>query len=402
MTSLWRTSGWLMLGASLVLALSLGIRHGFGLFLPPMSAEFGWGREVFAFAIALQNLIWGLTQPFTGALADRFGAKRTVIVGGILYAIGLGCMGLADSPLSLSLSAGLLIRIGLSGTSFSVILGAVGRAVPMEKRSMAMGIAAAAGSFGQFAMLPGTLGLLSWLGWSVALMALGLLVALIIPLAAMLKDTPLPLTGQEQTLGEALREACSHSGFWLLALGFFVCGFQVVFIGVHLPAYLVDQHLPALVGTTVLALVGLFNIFGTYIAGWLGGRMAKPRLLSALYLARAVVIVVFIVTPLTVWSAYAFGVAMGLLWLSTVPLTNGTVATMFGVRNLSMLGGIVFLFHQLGAFLGGWMGGYLYDHTGSYDLVWQIAVLLSLLAAALNWPVRELPVARLQQQEANA
>ena len=401
MTSLWRTSGWLMLGASLVLALSLGIRHGFGLFLPPMSAEFGWGREVFAFAIALQNLIWGLTQPFTGALADRFGAKRTVIVGGILYAIGLGCMGLADSPLSLSLSAGLLIGIGLSGTSFSVILGAVGRAVPTEKRSMAMGIAAAAGSFGQFVMLPGTLGLLSWLGWSVALMALGLLVALIIPLAAMLKDTPLPLTGQEQTLGEALREACSHSGFWLLALGFFVCGFQVVFIGVHLPAYLVDQHLPALVGTTVLALVGLFNIFGTYIAGWLGGRMSKPRLLSALYLARAVVIVAFIVTPLTVWSAYAFGVAMGLLWLSTVPLTNGTVATMFGVRNLSMLGGIVFLFHQLGAFLGGWMGGYLYDHTGSYDLVWQIAVLLSLLAAALNWPVRELPVARLQQQEAN-
>ncbi|MFI8382801.1 MFS transporter [Pseudomonas sp. NPDC079086] len=402
MTSLWRTSGWLMLGASLVLALSLGIRHGFGLFLPPMSAEFGWGREVFAFAIALQNLIWGLTQPFTGALADRFGAKRTVIVGGILYAIGLGCMGLADSPLSLSLSAGLLIGIGLSGTSFSVILGAVGRAVPMEKRSMAMGIAAAAGSFGQFAMLPGTLGLLSWLGWSVALMALGLLVALIVPLAAMLKDTPLPQTGEEQTLGEALREACSHSGFWLLALGFFVCGFQVVFIGVHLPAYLVDQHLPALVGTTVLALVGLFNIFGTYIAGWLGGRMSKPRLLSALYLARAVVIVTFILTPLTVWSAYAFGVAMGLLWLSTVPLTNGTVATMFGVRNLSMLGGIVFLFHQLGAFLGGWMGGYLYDHTGSYDLVWQLAVLLSLLAAALNWPVRELPVARLQQQEVNA
>ena len=402
MRTIGRGSMWILLGASLILALSLGIRHGFGLFLPPMSAEFGWGREVFAFAIALQNLVWGLTQPFTGALADRFGAERTVIVGGVLYAIGLACMGLADSPLSLSLSAGLLIGIGLSGTSFSVILGAVGRAVPMEKRSMAMGIAAAAGSFGQFAMLPGTLGLLSWLGWSVALMALGLLVALIVPLAAMLKDTPLPLPGQEQPLGEALREACSHSGFWLLALGFFVCGFQVVFIGVHLPAYLVDQHLPALVGTTVLALVGLFNIFGTYIAGWLGGRMSKPRLLSALYLARAVVITAFILTPLTVWSAYAFGVAMGLLWLSTVPLTNGTVATLFGVRNLSMLGGIVFLFHQLGAFLGGWMGGYLYDHTGSYDLVWQIAVLLSLLAAALNWPVRELPVARLQQQEANA
>lgn len=402
MRTIGRGSMWILLGASLILALSLGIRHGFGLFLPPMSAEFGWGREVFAFAIALQNLIWGLTQPFTGALADRFGAKRTVIVGGVLYAIGLGCMGLADSPLSLSLSAGLLIGIGLSGTSFSVILGAVGRAVPMEKRSMAMGIAAAAGSFGQFAMLPGTLGLIGWLGWSAALLALGLLVALIVPLAAMLKDTPLPLTGQEQSLGEALREACSHSGFWLLALGFFVCGFQVVFIGVHLPAFLVDQHLPALVGTTVLALVGLFNIFGTYIAGWLGGRMSKPRLLSALYLARAVVIVAFILTPLTVWSAYAFGIAMGLLWLSTVPLTNGTVATLFGVRNLSMLGGIVFLFHQLGAFLGGWLGGYLFDRTGSYDLVWQIAIVLSLLAAALNWPVREQPVARLRNQEVAA
>lgn len=401
MKTIGRGSFWILLGASLILALSLGIRHGFGLFLPPMSAEFGWGREVFAFAIALQNLIWGLTQPFTGALADRFGARSTVIVGGILYAIGLGFMGLADSAVSLSLSAGVLIGIGLSGTSFSVILGAVGRAVPMEKRSMAMGLAAAAGSFGQFAMLPGTLGLISWLGWSVALMALGLLVALIIPLAAMLKDTPLSPTGPEQTLVEALREACAHSGFWLLALGFFVCGFQVVFIGVHLPAYLVDQHLPALVGTTVLALVGLFNIFGTYIAGLLGGRMSKPRLLSALYLARAVVILAFILTPLSVWSAYAFGVAMGLLWLSTVPLTNGTVATLFGVRNLSMLGGIVFLFHQLGAFLGGWMGGYLYDHTGSYDLVWQIAILLSLLAAALNWPVREQPVPRLQQQEAN-
>lgn len=399
MKTIGRGSFLILLGASLILALSLGIRHGFGLFLPLMSAEFGWGREVFAFAIALQNLIWGLTQPFTGALADRLGARRVVIVGGILYAIGLVCMGLADSATSLSLSAGVLIGLGLSGTSFSVILGAVGRAVPMEKRSMAMGIAAAAGSFGQFVMLPGTLGLLSWLGWAVALMALGLLVALIIPLAAMLKDAPLAHSGQEQTLGEALREACAHSGFWLLSLGFFVCGFQVVFIGVHLPAYLVDQHLPALVGTTVLALVGLFNIVGTYVAGLLGGRMSKPRLLSALYLARAVVIVVFIMTPLTVWSAYAFGVAMGLLWLSTVPLTNGTVATLFGVRNLSMLGGIVFLFHQLGAFLGGWMGGYVYDRTGSYDLVWQIAVLLSLLAAALNWPVREQPVARLRQQE---
>lgn len=400
MSSLQRTSIWLMVGASLILALSLGTRHGFGLFLTPMSADFGWGRGVFAFAIALQNLIWGIAQPFTGALADRFGAQRAIIVGGVLYAAGLVLMGLADSPLSLSLSAGLLIGIGLSGTSFSVILGVVGRAVPVEKRSMAMGIAAAAGSFGQFAMLPGTLGLIGWLGWSAALITLGIMVALIVPLAAMVKDCPPLSQGPQQTLGEALREACSHSGFWLLALGFFVCGFQVVFIGVHLPAYLVDQHLPAIVGTTVLALVGLFNVFGTYIAGWLGGRRSKPRLLSALYLARGVVIALFISVPLSVWTAYAFGIVMGLLWLSTVPLTNGTVATLFGVRNLSMLGGIVFLFHQLGSFMGGWLGGYLYDHTGSYDLVWQISILLSVLAAALNWPVREQPVARLQGAQA--
>jgi MFS family permease len=398
MTSMWRTCGWVLVGSALILALSLGVRHGFGLFLAPMSADFGWGREVFAFAIALQNLIWGLAQPFTGALADRFGAAKVVLIGGVLYAVGLVLMGLADSPWSLSLSAGLLIGIGLSGTSFSVILGVVGRAVPAEKRSMGMGIASAAGSFGQFAMLPGTLGLIGWLGWSAALLALGLLVALIVPLVSMLKDAPAPLSGHEQTLSEALREACSHSGFWLLAVGFFVCGFQVVFIGVHLPAYLVDQHLPASVGTTVLALVGLFNIFGTYTAGWLGGRMSKPRLLTGLYLARAVVIGLFLWLPVTTTTAYVFGMAMGFLWLSTVPLTNGTVATLFGVRNLSMLGGMVFLFHQLGSFLGGWLGGVVYDRTGSYDLIWQVSILLSLLAAALNWPVRERPVARLQAQ----
>jgi MFS family permease len=397
MTSLWRSCGWVLLGSALILALSLGIRHGFGLFLAPMSAEFGWGREVFAFAIALQNLIWGLAQPFAGALADRFGARRTVLVGGVLYAAGLLLMSQADSVGSLSLSAGLLIGLGLSGTSFSVLLGVVGRAVPPEQRSMGMGIAAAAGSFGQFAMLPGTLGLVSWLGWSAALLVLGLLAALILPLVTLLRDNPAPVAaGSEQTLGAALKEACSHSGFWLLSLGFFVCGFQVVFIGVHLPSYLVDQHLPAIVGTTVLALVGLFNVFGTYIAGWLGGRRSKPRLLAGLYLLRAVVITLFLWAPVTVTSAYLFGIAMGLLWLSTVPLTNGTVATLFGVRNLSMLGGIVFLFHQIGAFLGGWLGGVVYDHTGSYTLIWQISIGLSLVAAVLNWPVREQPVARLQ------
>ncbi|QIJ01863.1 MFS transporter [Stutzerimonas balearica] len=397
----WRTCGWLLLGASLILAISLGVRHGFGLFLAPMSAEFGWGRETFAFAIALQNLVWGLVQPFTGAAADRFGVARTVLIGGLLYAAGLALMAAADTPASLSLSAGVLIGLGLSGTSFSVILGAVGRAVPAEQRSMAMGIASAAGSFGQFVMLPGSLGLIQWLGWSTALLALGMLVALIVPLAAMmrgLREAP-AAPGAQQSLGEALREAAGHSGFRLLALGFFVCGFQVVFIGVHLPAYLVDNHLPAQVGTTVLALVGLFNVVGTYTAGWLGSCYSKPRLLAGLYLIRAVVISLFLLAPLTEWSAYAFGIAMGLLWLSTVPLTNGTVATLFGVRNLSMLGGIAFLFHQLGSFFGGWLGGWLYDRTGSYDLVWQIAIALSLMATLLNWPIREQPVARLREPE---
>jgi len=401
MTSVWRKSFWLITGAALILFLALGIRHGFGLFLTPMSQELGWGREVFAFAMALQNLAWGVAQPFAGALADRYGARRTVIVGGLLYTVGLVLMGYADTALSLSLSAGLLIGIGLSGTSYSVLLGVVGRAVPAEKRSMAMGIAAAAGSFGQFTMLPVSLGLLEWLGWAAALIVLGMLVALVVPLAATIKESSSSVShGPEQTLMEALREACSHSGFWLLAFGFFVCGFQVVFIGVHLPTYLVDKHLPVIAGTTVLALVGLFNVFGSYVAGWLGGLYSKPRLLSGLYLARAAVIALFIAMPVTVWSAYVFGMAMGLLWLSTVPLTNGAVAAIFGVRNLAMLGGIVFLLHQIGAFLGGWLGGYLFDRTGSYDIVWYISIALSFVAAALNWPVQERPVARLEGVQA--
>ena len=389
MTSVWKTSGWILLGAALILALSLGVRHGFGLFLAPMSADFGWGREVFAFAIALQNLIWGLAQPFAGALADRLGAAKVVIVGGILYAAGLVLMGMSDSALSLSLSAGLLIGIGLSGTSFSVILGVVGRAVPAEKRSMAMGIASAAGSFGQFAMLPGTLGLIGWLGWSAALLVLGLAVAFIVPLVSLLKDRPLPSHGAEQTLGQALHEACSHSGFWLLALGFFVCGFQVVFIGVHMPSYLRDRGLTPGVATTALALIGLFNVFGTYAAGVLGGRLPKRYLLSAIYTLRSAAILVFLLAPLTPLSVYVFSCAMGLLWLSTVPLTSGLVAEIFGVRYLSMLGGFVFLSHQVGSFLGVWLGGRLYDMTGSYDVVWWIAIALGLFAVAVNLPIRE-------------
>lgn len=391
-----------LLIASLILALSLGVRHGFGLFLDPMSRSLGWGREVFAFAIALQNLLWGMVQPFTGAMADRFGTRPVVIIGGVLYAGGLALMGLTDSAAGLNLSAGLLIGLGLSGTSFSVLLSAAGQAVPPSHRSMAMGIAAAAGSFGQFAMLPASLGLLQGLGWSHALLALSLLIALLIPLGFGIGGKPAAAhdTGRRIAVGSALRQAAGHKGFWLLALGFFVCGFHVVFVAIHLPTYLLDQGIGGQVATTVLALVGLFNIVGTYLAGWLGGRYSKPRLLAGLYLLRAVVIAAFFLTPTTEFTAYAFGVAMGLLWLSTVPLTNGCVASFFGVGNLSMLTGIAFLLHQIGSFFGGWLGGLLYDHTGSYDLVWQLSILLGLLAAALNWPIHEAPAAPLEAQPA--
>lgn len=391
MRSTARNALLLMIGSSLVLALSLGVRHAFGLFLPPMSIEFGWGREVFAFAIAIQNLIWGLLQPFVGAFADRYGVKRTVFISTIAYALGLLLMAFASTPSALVLSAGLLIGFGLSGTSFAVLLSSVGRSVVPAKRSMAMGIASAAGSLGQFVMLPGTLGLLEWLGWSSALLVCAALIALLIPLSRMLHEDLTTAQTEEIKLPllSVLRQVAGHTDFWLLSLGFFVCGFQVVFIGIHIPAYLLDQHLPAHAGTTVLALVGLFNIAGTWCAGWLGGRYAKPQLLAALYLLRAVVIAWFFYTPISLFSAYAFAIAMGLLWLSTVPLTNGTIASMFGVRYLSMLAGVVFLFHQTGSFLGGWLGGLAYDQTGSYALVWQLSIVLSVIAALLNLPVRE-------------
>jgi|TARA_R110001599_G_scaffold91096_1_gene239218 MFS family permease len=382
----------LIILGSLVISTAMGLRHGFGLFMEPLSSELGWGRGVFAFALALQNLVWGLSQPFTGALADRFGAAKIIVVGGLLYALGLLFMSLSTSALGMTVSAGLLIGFGLSGTTFSVILGAVGRAVAPEKRSMAMGIVSAAGSFGQFAMLPGTLGLLEWLGWAAALMAMAAIATIIIPLGAMLRDKPSAKTTSDLSLKDALNEAAGQKGFWLLCLGFFVCGFQVVFIAVHLPGYLFDNGLAVQVGTTVLALVGLFNIVGTYTAGWMGGIWSKPKLLTWLYLIRGMVISAFVFLPLSPFSAYLFGIVMGLLWLSTVPLTNGIVASVFGVRHLSMLGGIVFLFHQLGSFMGVWLGGYFYDITGNYDAVWKIAIVLSVVAAALHWFISEKPL----------
>lgn len=402
MDTLRRHSLMILVLGSLVVTLAMGLRHGFGLFLEPMSAELGWGRGVFAFALAIQNLLWGLSQPFAGALADRYGAARAVVAGGALYALGLLFMGFSDSALGMTLSAGVLIGLGLSGTTFSVVLGAVGRAVAPEKRSMAMGIVSAAGSFGQFAMLPTTLGLLEWLGWSAALLAMAAIGALLLPLGTLLRDRPTAAAAGDLPLREALDEAAGHRGFWLLCLGFFVCGFQVVFIGVHLPGYLYDNGIAVQVGSTALALIGLFNIFGTYLTGWLGGRFSKPHLLSGIYLARAAIITLFLMAPLSPTTTYLFGIAMGLLWLSTVPLTNGIVASVFGVQHLSMLGGIVFLFHQLGSFMGVWLGGYLYDLQGDYEVVWKLAILLGVMAAALHWWISEAPVQRELPQELEA
>jgi MFS family permease len=388
----------MLTAGAITLAVSLGIRHSFGLFLAPMSQDHGWTREVFSFAIALQNLVWGAAQPFAGRLADRHGAGKAILAGTVLYVAGLLLMAQSQTGSALALSAGLLVGLGLSGTSFPVVFGAIARSTPPERRSIAMGVAMSVGSLGQFAMLPGALSAIEAFGWASTLVALAALGATMAPLSGALleKSTAGAATMAHRTLGAVLREAFAHRGFWLLSFGFFVCGFHVVFIATHLPAYLVDRGLGPRTGAVVLALVGLFNIAGSYVAGLLGGRMSKPGLLVGLYGLRAVVIALFFLLPVTEGSAYAFGAAMGFLWLSTVPLTNGTVATVFGVTNMAMLGGIVFFFHQIGAFLGGWLGGRLYVATGSYDLVWWTSIALAVVAALLNLPVREVPVARLQ------
>ena len=387
---------YMLIGSALILALSLGVRHAFGLYLVPMSHEFGWGHNVFSLAIAMQNLIWGAVQPITGAFADKYGSKIVVAVGGALYSIGLLLMAFSSTGLMLNLSVGLILGLALSATSFPVLLSAVGRAAHPEKRSLAMGIASAAGSFGQFIMLPSTLLLLQNIGWSAALVVSAIFIALIIPLAWMLK-APMYVSPQasvdlnKPALGfkQILVIAKNHIPFWFLALGFFVCGFQVVFIGIHLPGYLIDHGFNATTGTIFLALIGLFNIVGTYSAGWLGGRYSKPRLLMGLYGLRGIAIIAFLALPLSTWTIYGFGVIMGLLWLSTVPLTNGIVANMFGVKYLSMLSGLVFFTHQVGSFFGGWLGGVNHDMTGNYNMVWTFSIVLSLVGVLVHFFVNE-------------
>ena len=386
---------YMLIGSAIILALSLGVRHAFGLYLVPMSDEFGWGHNVFSLAIAMQNLIWGAVQPITGAFADKYGSKIVVAVGGALYALGLLLMAVSSTGLLLNLSAGLILGLALSATSFPVLLSAVGRAAHPDKRSLAMGIASAAGSFGQFIMLPSTLLLLQKFGWSSALIVSAILIALIIPLAWMLK-APMYVAPNATNTHEAsltfkqiLQLAWEHKPFWFLALGFFVCGFQVVFIGIHLPGYLIDHGFNATTGTIFLALVGLFNIVGTYTAGWLGGKYSKPKLLMGLYGLRGIAIIAFLLLPLSTWTIYAFGVIMGLLWLSTVPLTNGIVANMFGVKYLSMLSGIVFFTHQVGSFFGGWLGGVNHDMTGNYNAIWIFSIVLSIFGVLVHFMVNE-------------
>jgi predicted MFS family arabinose efflux permease len=382
---------------AMIVTLSMGIRHGFGLWLQPITQAQGWTRETFAFAIAIQNLSWGVCGIFAGMLADKLGAFKVLLGGAVLYALGLAGMALSPTGFLFTLTAGVLIGAAQAGTTYAVIYGIIGRNISADKRSWAMGVAAAAGSFGQFLMVPIESFLISNIGWQQALLVLAGAVLLIMPLAFGLREGGFA-NGQalkrDQTILQALREAFKYPSFQLLMAGYFVCGFQVVFIGVHMPSYLKDKGLSPQVAGYALALIGLFNVFGTYAAGALGQRMAKKNILVFIYFARAVVITLFIAAPLSPMSVYIFASVMGLLWLSTVPPTNAAVAQIFGVAHLSMLSGFVFFSHQIGSFLGVWLGGVLYDRTGSYDIVWYITIALGIFAGLINMPVREAPIQR--------
>ncbi|MEG1062475.1 MFS transporter [Comamonas sp.] len=387
----------ILLCGGAIVTLSMGIRHGFGLWLQPITQDMGWTRESFSLAIAVQNLSWGILGIFVGILADRIGAFKVLIGGSILYALGLVGMALSPTSTMFLLTAGVLVGAAQAGTTYAVIYGVLGRQIPVAQRSWAMGVTAAAGSFGQFFMVPVEGGLIAQFGWSNALLVLAVFALLIAGLAFGLREpgfssgTPIK---RDQTVGQALKEAWSYPSFLLLMAGYFVCGFQVMFIGVHMPSYLKDFGMAPHVASYSLALVGLFNIFGTYLAGNLGQKMPKRYLLSGIYSLRSVATVCFLLAPLSPWSVYIFCAAMGFLWLSTVPLTNATIAQIFGVQHLSMLGGFVFFSHQIGSFLGVWLGGYLYDINGNYDMVWYISIGLGIFAALVNLPVRESAIVR--------
>jgi predicted MFS family arabinose efflux permease len=380
----------------LIAVITFGSRAGFGLFLEPISATHGWGREIFAVAIGIQNIIWGLCQPIAGALADRYGTRRVLIVGSVIYAMGFVLMSWSTSPAMLHVSAGFLIGVGGAGASFALVMAAVARMVSDERRSWALGLIVASSSLGQFLLVPLGQAFIDLYGWMTALVLIGVLVLAILPLSLPFDDRGTGAGIAAQTLGQALREAMGHRSFLLLVTGFFVCGYHVAFIQTHLPAFIVDAGIPARVGAYAIALVGLFNIAGSYTAGVLGGRRSKKNLLALIYLTRAIVIATYVSLPISEASTLVFAAAMGLLWLSTVPLTSGLVAVMFGPRYMATLFGIVFFSHQVGALLGVWLGGWAFDRFGSYMAVWWLGVGLGLAAALIHLPINERPVARLQ------
>ncbi|ETI61346.1 MFS transporter [Marinomonas profundimaris] len=384
----------------LLLALNFGLRSSMGFFMAPVSNQFGYGREVFAFALALQNLWWGLSQPIAGAFADRFGTLKTVWIGAILYALGLYVTATADGVFDLNLGAGLLMGMGISATGFGVVLPAMARMVSPEKRSFALGLGSAAGSAGQLLVIPVAQGFISAYGWSTALMLLALCALMMVLLSGPFRQTADSSNGtaQEasQTMKEALQEASAYSHYWLLVVGFFVCGFQLAFITVHMPPFLSDQGFSSDVAVASLSLIGLFNIFGCLLSGSWSGKYSKKKILTIIYTLRALSIAAFMYFPMTTYSVYAFSIVTGLLWLATVPPTSGIVAQMFGLRYMGLLYGIVFLGHQLGSFSGVWLGGYLYDTTGSYDIVWWAACVIALVTALLHVLIDDRPVARLR------
>jgi MFS family permease len=385
-----------VLCGALIAAMSLGVRHGFGLWLQPITEANNWTRETYSLAIAIQNIMWGVVGIFTGMLADRFGAYRVLLGGAVCYALGLAGMASASSVWLFMLSTGGLIGAAQGATTFSVIYGIIGRNIAPEKRSWAMGMTASAGSFGQFLMVPLESQLILNIGPANALYVLALVMLIILPLGLAVRERQFgsgPVV-REQTIAQATREAAGYRSFQWLTLGYFVCGFQVVFIGIHMPSYLKDEGLAPEVAGYALALIGLFNVVGTYVAGSLGQRFARRYILASIYALRALAITVFLLVPLTPASVYVFSAVMGALWLSTVPPTNAIVVHMFGVQHFTMLSGMVFFSHQLGSFLGVWLGGRLYDTWGSYDGVWVLTIVLGVASALVNLLVREEPVQR--------
>ncbi len=382
--------------ACLIILVGFGIRSTMGVFLVPITEQYDWGRSIFAFAAAVQNIVWGFSQPLFGAIADRYGSGRVIVVGGLCYVAGLGLMIFASTPLGFYFSNGALIGFGLSGTTFAIVLAVVSRSVQERHRSLALGIVSAAGSIGQFLLVPISNMLILNYGWQHTLFLLACLVLAVLSLSFFLSGKP-EVSGPDQTLREAITQASRHSGYVYLTAGFFVCGFQVTFIGIHLPAYLTDVGLSANIGAWALSLVGLFNLFGTLIAGYLGGKTTKKNILSFIYFGRAVVISIFVLLPPSPAGALIFASAMGILWLATVPLTSGIVGQVFGPRYMGTLFGFVFLSHQVGSFLGVWLGGALFDATQSYDLVWWICVALGVIAAILHWPIDERPIWKVQK-----